>query len=223
MKISKDEITSLYEEDNMVEHTFPTTPPHTATHFWQHGSSLLDITRACASLFKRLQSEGLLVPLRMGGNILDLGTGIVAMSLALINIPVCINGMDITLIQGFPLPEAHTYRSVNVQLVHQNVCHVPLPTAQFDLVVGSLRSITIHKQVPALTELIRVLRPGALLMILVKDFDTLFWPKVNWLPPEQVIDTMQQLGLNHVKICHLSNSALEGQGEVACLGIKSTP
>lgn len=217
MKLSIDEMTSLQKEN--LGHALPAPLQRSVGPLLQRGLGLIDTTRACADLFVRLQAEGLLSPFRMGGDVLDCGTGIVALSLALTNVRVCINGMDINPTYSAAVAGRHTHRGVNVQMSHRDILHLPFAKAQFDLVVSTSRWILAREQGATLTELCRVLRPGAPLIILVKDSDALFPAQSDWLTPEQVIDTMQQMGLHNVQASLLSDNALESQVDVACIGM----
>ena len=141
-----------------------------AARYWQRGLQRLGYPHAYKALFTRLQTDGWL-PQQSGGiRVLDAGIGTAAFSVALAstwNAPLRLDGVDMAPAMLEEARCALERRGVAAQLHQANICALPFAQETFDLVISAhVLEHLAHPEI-GLRELVRVLRPGAPLLLVV--------------------------------------------------------
>jgi demethylmenaquinone methyltransferase/2-methoxy-6-polyprenyl-1,4-benzoquinol methylase len=159
----------------------------------------------------------------------DCGIGTAAFSLAFaqtINPTVLITGVDLS---SEMLKQAHqqlTQAEVSHQLCQSDVTTLPFADAAFDGVISSHMLEHLSAPVPGLREMVRVLRPGAPLVLVVTR-SGLLGALIQWhwgnrcFHSEELLTLMDESGLSHVQFLSFS-IGLARLTSVACIGFRRT-
>ncbi|MFP4437911.1 MAG: class I SAM-dependent methyltransferase [Chloroflexaceae bacterium] len=183
--------------------------------------------RAYADLFAYLQAEQVLPAFSAGGQVLDCNIGTVAFSLELINLRVQLDGIDITPRMFFPGAGRSGRAQVQVTMHYGMNAFLPYPTDMFDLAVTSAPILSyLDNPRRRLTELSRVLRPGAPLLIVFPRWNNRRQPATDpdptdmMLTPPEVCAWMEAGGLQTVRQYAVAgNPALVDETDLVCVGI----
>lgn len=142
---------------------------NTAAPWWHHHLKLLGYSHAYARLFQSLQQSGILAHLKNGSLVCDLGIGTAALSLALaktITPKIQVTGIDIS---PKMLDKAQQLLT-NAGVFHQ-VCQsdmtLPFNDNTFDLAMSAHMLEHLPDPLVGLREMVRVLQPGAPLILVV--------------------------------------------------------
>jgi len=141
-----------------------------AAHYWQNALRRLGFLRAYADLFARLQDDGALGSLPHGAWALDCGIGTAAFSLALAEqlvTPVRIQGVDIAPHMLDQAQCALDAAGVPTDLRCADVRDLPFADQTFALVMSAYMLEHLADPRAGLREMARVLRPGAVLLVVV--------------------------------------------------------
>jgi demethylmenaquinone methyltransferase/2-methoxy-6-polyprenyl-1,4-benzoquinol methylase len=200
---------------------------NTAAPYWHRHLHLLGYTRAYTKLFQLLQQSGVLDPLKNGSTICDCGIGSAAFSLAFaqtVPIKAQISGVDVS---PEMLEKAHqllNQASVNHQLHQSDVRALPFSDSTFDLVMSAHMLEHLPNPVQGLQEMVRVLRPGAPLILAVTRPGPLgsliqwYWGN-HCLSSKVLAEIMTEAGLANVRIYQFT-AGLSRWTSVACVGFK---
>lgn len=201
-----------------------------AARYWHHSSTLLGYPRAYTNLFDRLQVSGLLQDLQHGGHVLDCGIGTAAFSLALTRkmaSQVQIDGVDISSQMLETARQLLSSEGVNAQLHCCDVRHLPFDDNTFDLVMCAHMLEHLSDPFTGLREMMRVLRPGAPLLIVVTRqsaidaFIRLKW-RYQTFERSQLVNWMEQAGMSEVRLYELAaHASLAYWTSIACSGWKT--
>jgi demethylmenaquinone methyltransferase/2-methoxy-6-polyprenyl-1,4-benzoquinol methylase len=137
---------------------------------------------AYCNLFQQLQAGEALPQLSNNARVLDGGIGAGALSLALdqtIGSPLCLEGVDIS---AEMLRQARqTCRNIhgNVTVTQRDIHTLGFPEQTFDLVMSAHVLEHVPDPQRALYELVRVLRPGAPLLLIVSQ-PSLWTAVIQW-------------------------------------------
>ena len=169
----------------------------TAEH-WHDRLGLLGYPRAYEDLFDRLLADGRLRSLQDGGRVLDFGVGTGAFSLALagkVTAPLRIEGVELSpsvlLRASLNLDRA----GVEARLYLRDAKDLPFEENTFDAVIGAPVLEHLDDPFARLSEMVRVLKPGAPLVVVVTRRGV---PDAPWRPkwhPEHIAQDQLMLGM----------------------------
>lgn len=169
----------------------------TAEH-WHDRLGLLGYPRAYEDLFDRLLADGRLRSLQDGGRVLDFGVGTGAFSLALagkVAAPLRIGGVELSpsvlLRASLNLDRA----GVEARLHLRDAKDLPFEENTFDAVIGAPVLEHLDNPFARLSEMVRVLKPGAPLVVVVTRRGV---PGAPWRPrwhPEHIAQDQLMLGM----------------------------
>jgi demethylmenaquinone methyltransferase/2-methoxy-6-polyprenyl-1,4-benzoquinol methylase len=137
---------------------------------WQAIIERWGYDRAYADLFACLHHAGVLRGLSHGGRVLDAGIGTGALSLALaqtLAAPLHIDGVDIAPQMLAEARRVLAAAGVAARLQQHDICSLPFADGSFDLVISAHTLEHLASPMDGLRELVRVLRPGAPLVLVV--------------------------------------------------------
>jgi SAM-dependent methyltransferase len=200
-----------------------------AAERWHDRLALLGYPRAYEDLFDRLLADGALNSLREGGRVLDCGLGTGAFSLALagkVAAPVRIEGVDISPSMLLRACLNLDRACIETRLHLRDVQDLPFEDDAFEAVIGAHVLERLLDPFAGLSELVRVLKPGAPLVIVVVSrsmADTLL--SVKWcherIEPERLVIAMDEAGLTGVRAYPLlAGGPLPPRTSVAYVGFK---
>jgi SAM-dependent methyltransferase len=169
----------------------------TAEH-WHDRLGLLGYPRAYEDLFGCLLTDGTLRSLQDGGRVLDFGVGTGAFSLALagkVVAPLQIDGVELS-------PSVLLRASLNLDRVGvearlhlRDAKDLPFEENTFDAVIGAPVLEHLDDPFARLSEMVRVLKPGAPLVVVVTRRGV---PDAPWRPkwhPEHIAQDQLMLGM----------------------------
>jgi len=216
-----------------IQRVYPTTEQlirmyNTAAPYWRHHLQWLGYSRAYIKLFQSLQQSGMLAHLQDGSTVCDCGIGTAAFSLALaqtITARLDITGIDISLEM---LRQAHQLldrAGVNHQLCQSDVNAIPYSARTFDLVISAHMLEHLPDPSTGLREMVRVLRPGAPLILVVTRRGLLgSLIQLRWgngcLEPKALAKMMADTGLIDIRF-HPFTFGLSHWTSIACAGLKN--
>ena len=117
---------------------------------------------------------------RSGSTVLDVGTGTGTAAAA-----ACARGARVTAVDAEPGMLAAARRTAPEARVRvATLPELPFPDGAFDAVVGNFVLNHVGRPGEALAELRRVLRPGGLLMLTIRDYDDLRSQRITSTPPQ---------------------------------------
>jgi ubiquinone/menaquinone biosynthesis C-methylase UbiE len=200
----------------------------TAEH-WHDRLGLLGYPRAYEDLFDRLLADGRLRSLQDGGRVLDFGVGTGAFSLALagkVAAPLRIEGMELSpsvlLRASLNLDRA----GVEARLHLRDAKDLPFEENTFDAVIGAHILERLGEPFARLSEMVRVLKPGGLLVVVVtrRGVQDALWPP-KWrhehIAQARLMVGMEGVGLYGVRAYSLlAGGSLPRRMSVACVGFK---
>ncbi len=198
-----------------------------AARFWHPVVGLLGYQRSYELLFRQLADDGWLVGVGEKPAILDvgIGTGALCCGLAEVVSPRArFHGVDIAPNMLAKADATLTRIDIEAQLQSADAGHLPYPDASFDLVMSA--HLLEHCLDPhgALMEMLRVLKPGGLLLIVttrvnrVSDWHALRW-RYRSIDATTLCDWMEQTGTGRVRHYPLGGqNTLAERLSMACIG-----
>ena len=199
-----------------------------AARYWQWGLQHLGYPHAYRTLFARLQADGWLPHRPRGIRVLDAGIGTAAFSIALASTwsaPLQLDGVDVA---PAMLEEAHCvleHQGIAAQLHQVNMCALPFGKEIFDLVISAHALEHLTDPEIGLRELVRVLRPGAPLVLVVTRpglMDRLMrWKwRYRTIRMAQMVSWLEEAGVVQVRRYPLAlGASLPHWMSVACIGV----
>lgn len=219
-----------------VEHIPPSTTElvtmyNHAASYWQRGLQRLGYPHTYRALFARLQTDGWLHHRPGGIRVLDAGIGTAAFSLALASIwiaPLELDGVDIAPAMLEEARRVLECQGIVAQLHQTDICALPFAKETFDLVISA--HVLEHLADPGtgLRELVRVLRPGAPLLLVVTrpgPIDVLMRWKWHYrtIRSAQLASWLEESGVKLVRLYPLARCAsLPRWMSLACIGVKES-
>jgi SAM-dependent methyltransferase len=137
---------------------------------WQHRLSWLGYPDAYAGLIARLRQDGRLARLGKNGRMLDCGIGTAALSLPLarsVGGRWHIDGVDISRQMLVQAQQTLRYTGGRLRLHQADAACLPFANETFDLVTCAHLLEHLHEPPAGLQEMVRVLRPGAPLLVII--------------------------------------------------------
>lgn len=198
---------------------------------WNAGLEVIGYARAYRRLFSHLISEGLLRHLRHGSRVLDCGIGAAALSLALtttVTLALHITGVDIAPVMLKTASSSLSRAGIQHELHRRNAQYLSFADNPFDLVMSAHMLEHLADPQQALSEMFRVLRPGAPLIVLVTRPgvpDAVM--RLRWghspIPVSQLAHWMESIGLSRVRVLELGSPfSLARRFGIACIGVRPT-
>ena len=135
---------------------------------WHQRISHLGYVRAYAQFIKTIAAMGYLTHLATGSSVLDCGIGTAAFSLALAqNVParVQIHGIDLSEAMVQQAEARLPHKGIAATIRSGDVCELPYPDHSFDAVLSAHMLEHLSNPAAGLREMVRVLRPGAPLLL----------------------------------------------------------
>jgi demethylmenaquinone methyltransferase/2-methoxy-6-polyprenyl-1,4-benzoquinol methylase len=178
-----------------------------AAPHWHRRMRWLGYPEAYARLFTRLQAAARLRSLRAGGRVLDcgIGTGVLSLALAYV-VPVQqVVGVDIAPAMLREAAANLASAGIPAELRQADAHRLPQADASFDAVVSAHMLEHSARPEAAIGEMVRVLRPGAPLVIvatrgtLLDQFIRLKWRHVS-IGREPLVAWMRSFGLRDIEI-----------------------
>jgi demethylmenaquinone methyltransferase/2-methoxy-6-polyprenyl-1,4-benzoquinol methylase len=178
-----------------------------AAPHWHRRMRWLGYPEAYARLFARLQAAARLRSLAAGGRVLDcgIGTGVLSLALAYIAPVQEVVGVDIAPAMLREAAANLAAAGIPADLRRADAHRLPQPDASFDAVVSAHMLEHLARPKEAISEMVRVLRPGAPLVIvatrgtLADQFIRLKWRHVP-IGRDQLITWMRSLGLRDIEV-----------------------
>jgi ubiquinone/menaquinone biosynthesis C-methylase UbiE len=198
-----------------------------AASWWQQQLHWLGYDHAYIGLFRSLQQQGILAHLQDNSAICDCGIGTGALSLAIaqtVSSEVQISGVDISPAMLKKSAQLLTGANVNHDLCQSDATALPFKDNSFDLVMSAHMLEHLLNPAEGLREMLRVLRPGAPLILAVTRSNWLGW-LIEWywgntcFTQQQLIDLMTKAGLINVQF-YPFKIGLARWTSIACLGFK---
>ncbi len=202
-----------------------------AARYWQRGLQHLGYPHAYRALFARLQADGWLPHRPRGIRVLDAGTGTAAFSVALASTwstPLQLDGVDMA---PAMLEEARCVlelQGIAAQLHQANICALPFVKETFDLVISAHALEHLADPEIGLRELVRVLRPGAPLLLVVTRpgiIDGLMrWKwRYRTIRMAQLVSWLEEARVVLVRLYPLAlGASLPRWMSLACIGVKES-
>ncbi len=200
-----------------------------AAHRWQAIIQHRGYDHAYAELFAHLQRAGVLRGLANGGRVLDAGTGTGALSLALaqtVAAPLYIDGIDIAPQMLAEARRMLAAAGVAARLQRHDICSLPFADNSFDLVMSAHTLEHLDSPLDGLRELVRVLRPGApLVLVVTRPGPLAVLLNLRWrnraLSTADLSDLLHTVGLSHLHSAAFANGWAHWSSTV-CVGFKPT-
>ncbi|PMB09479.1 SAM-dependent methyltransferase [Fischerella thermalis CCMEE 5273] len=194
---------------------------------WHHLVQHFGVSRAYAKLFQSLQQSAVLDHLRDGSTVCDCGIGTGAFSLALaktVSSKIQVIGVDIS---SQMLAKAHQHflqTGVNHQIYQGDVNTLAFHDKTFDLVISAHMIEHLPNPTVGLQEMVRVLHPGAPLILAVTRPGLLgFWFQWRWgntcLAPKVLAKMMSEAGLTNIRFYEFT-FGLSHFTSITCVGFK---
>jgi demethylmenaquinone methyltransferase/2-methoxy-6-polyprenyl-1,4-benzoquinol methylase len=201
---------------------------NTAASCWHAHLQLLGYKRVYARLFQSLQQSGVLAHLKDDSLACDCGIGTAAFSLALaqtVPAQLDITGVDISLEMLGKVHQLLNRAGVNHQLCQSNVSTLPYSDNTFDLVMSTHMLEHLPAPSTGLREMVRVLRPGAPLILAVTRRGLLgSLIQLRWgngcLQPKVLLEMMIDTGLTNIHFYPFT-FGLSHWTSIACVGLKN--
>jgi demethylmenaquinone methyltransferase/2-methoxy-6-polyprenyl-1,4-benzoquinol methylase len=178
-------------------------------------------------LWRSLQNDGVLSRLKDNSRLCDCGIGTAAFSLAFVkasHLNAHITGVDIS---SQMLSNAHqriSQANVKHQLCQSNVNTLPFTDNSFDVVTVAHMLEHLPNPIQGLHEMVRVLRPGAPLILAVTRSGLLGW-LIQWywgndcFSQNALVEMLTQAGLTNVQF-YAFTVGVSRWTSIACVGFK---
>ncbi|NJK81576.1 MAG: class I SAM-dependent methyltransferase [Chloroflexaceae bacterium] len=196
---------------------------------WERSLDRLRYPQAYRSFFRELRRCGQFNGLPINAHVLDCGIGTGALSSAFLQqcaSTVRLTGVDISSGMLQVARRTLTRPGISTVLYQQDVCNLQFPDNTFDIVMGA--HILEHLPDPSigLREMVRVLRPGAPLVIVVTRMSLFsLWLCLRWslrrTDPSHMLTMMQAVGLKDVRVYRFMGLPWCNWMSIACVGIKA--
>jgi len=200
-----------------------------AARYWQRGLQHLGYPQAYRDLFARLQDDGWLPHRPAGRRVLDAGIGTAAFSVALASTwsaPLQLDGVDMAPAMLEEARRVLERQGIAAQLHQVNMCALPFEKETFDLVISAHALEHLAHPEIGLRELVRVLRPGAPLVLVVTRpglMDGLMrWKwRYRTIRMAQLVSWLEEAGVARLRLYPLAvGVSLPRWMSVACIGVK---
>lgn len=194
---------------------------------WHRSLERLGYLRAYRGLFQCLQTAGAVTKLPIAARILDAGIGTGALSLALaqtIGVRFHLDGVDISTEMLHQAHQTLNQISLAVTLTQRDIRTLGFQDDTFDLVMAAHVLEHLPNPQVALDEMVRVLQPGARLLLIVSQ-PSIFTAFIQWrwrytaYPPQQVQQWLTAAGLDCVQVYPLQGG-LSSRTSIAYIGFK---
>lgn len=215
-----------------VQRTYPTSAQlsrmyNAAAPSWNRLVHDLGINRAYVELFRSLQKAHLLDNVKGDSTVCDCGIGTAAFSLALvkaINLRINIVGADISQEMLNQAQQSLNQANISQQLYQADVNNLPFDDNTFDLVISAHMLEHLPHPIRGLQEMMRVLRPGAPLLLAVTRPGLLgWWIQWHWgnncLSEAEVTAMMTKIELRQIRSYPLT-TGLSRWASTAYVGFK---
>jgi ubiquinone/menaquinone biosynthesis C-methylase UbiE len=198
-----------------------------AAERWHDQLALLGYPRAYEDLFDRLLADEALDSLRDGGRVLDLGVGTGAFSLALagtVAAPLRIEGVELSPSMLLQASLNLDRAGVETRLHLRDAKDLPFEENTFDAVIGAPVLEHLVDPFAELSEMVRVLKPGAPLIVVATRRGVPDTPlRSKWrhehVAQDQLMWGMEEAGLISVRAYPLlAGGPLLRCRSVACVG-----
>jgi demethylmenaquinone methyltransferase/2-methoxy-6-polyprenyl-1,4-benzoquinol methylase len=193
---------------------------------WHRRIRWLGYTHAYRQLFRMLQQAGILT-LKDNSTVCDCGIGTAAFSLALAqttDVRLHLTGVDMAPAM-LQTADAHLDQAgIHAQLCHRDVCDLPFKTGEFELVISAHMLEHLSAPIAGLQEMVRIARPGALLILAVSRPGLLgSWIQLHWgnncFNAKTLTRLMKQAGLTQIRV-YPFQSGLARWTSLAYVGVK---
>jgi demethylmenaquinone methyltransferase/2-methoxy-6-polyprenyl-1,4-benzoquinol methylase len=183
--------------------------------YWDSPVHHIAYRRAYFQLFERLQEDRPLAAAERPSRVLDCGIGTGLFSEALLRAtatPFDVYGIDLS-VQMLARARSRLQRwGSRVHLQQGDVSALPLGDGEMDLVIGALVLEHVPDPLLALREIVRVLRAGALMVLVTtrpSAPDSLFRALYRYgpVPPESLVRWMEEAGLHDIQSHRLTGFA----------------
>lgn len=215
-----------------IQRVFPTKEQLTQSYntvapSWHRLVQRFGYDHAYAKLFQSLQQEGILAHLQDDSTVCDCGIGTAAFSLALaetLAFKPKIVGIDISPAMLNTAHQLLLQADVNHQVYQSNVNTLPFNDNTFDLVMAAHMLEHLPNPTLGLREMVRVLCPGAPLLLAVTHPGLLgTWIQWHWgnrcFASHELIKIMTDVGLTSINFYRFT-VGLARWTSIACLGFK---
>lgn len=200
-----------------------------ASTSWHRSITRIGVVNAYNHLFEQLHCAGHLRHLNPQSQVLDAGIGTGALSLALVEqtrTQPFINGVDIS---GAMLRQAEAHLAqvgVDSHMSQQDATHLQFADATFDMVMSAHMLEHLENPLDGLRELVRVLKPGAPLLILTSRRGVITtFHKYRWhyepISHMELVGMMKALGLASIHVMPYSNLPWIRDMSAAICGLKT--
>jgi ubiquinone/menaquinone biosynthesis C-methylase UbiE len=215
-----------------VERVYPTTTQLSQTYdraagWWHRHLDLLGYSHAYRELWRSLKNHNILPPWQDNSTICDCGIGTAAFSLAFarsINSTTHITGVDISTAMLDTAHQQLDRANIHHQICQSDVNKLPFADECFDAVISAHMLEHLPNPAQGLQEMVRVLRPGAPLVLVVTR-SGLLGSLIQWhwgnrcFNKEELSALMQKAGLINLHFVRFS-IGLARFTSVACIGLK---
>ncbi|BAZ18544.1 ubiquinone/menaquinone biosynthesis methyltransferase (plasmid) [Calothrix sp. NIES-4071] len=195
---------------------------------WHRLIQRLGVSCAYIKLFQSLQQSATLDHIKENSIICGCGVGTGAFSLALtktVSSKIKVIGVDISPEMLILAHQHFLQTGINHEIYQGDVNQLPFDDNSFDLVISAHMLEHLPNPAAGLQEMVRVLRPGAPLIIAVTRPGILgFWLESRWgngcLAPNVLTKIMSSVGLTDICLYPFT-FGLSRCTSIACVGIKS--
>lgn len=194
---------------------------------WHRLIQRFGVSRAYTQLFQSLQQSAVLDHLKDNSIICDCGVGTGAFSLALakyVSSKIKVIGVDISPEMLTLAHQLFLQKGINHEIYHGDVNQLPFDDNTFNLVMSAHMLEHLPNPTMGLQEMVRVLRPGAPLIIAVTRPGLLgFWLESRWgngcLTPNILVQMMNDVRLTNICLYNFT-FGLSRYTSIACVGLK---
>lgn len=215
-----------------IQRVYPTTTQLSQTYnhaaFWWHQQlRFLGYRYAYRELWQSLKTADILPPWKDNLTICDCGIGTAAFSLAFaqtINSAKQITGVDISSEMLHTAHQQLTQANIHHQICQSDVNTLPFADHSFDSVISAHMLEHLPNPAQGLREMVRVLRPGAPLILAVTQSGLLGW-LIEWhwgnqcFNPEALSALMHEAGLTRIQFFSFP-VGLARLTSMACIGFR---